>query len=32
MAEIPDGLISKLQPLDMTVNKSFKSNVSINYY
>ncbi len=32
MAVIPKDLISKLQPLDVTVNKSFKSNVNINYY
>ncbi len=32
MAVIPKSLTSKLQPLDVAVNKSFKSNVSINYY
>ncbi len=32
MAVISRGLTSKLQPLDVTVNKSFKSNISINYY
>ena len=32
MAVISEGLTSKLQPLDVAVNKSFKSNVSINYY
>ena len=31
LAVIPDGLTSKLQPLDVTMNKSFKSNVSIIY-
>jgi len=29
---IPESLISKLQSFDIVVNKSFKSNVSINYY
>ncbi len=32
MTVIPKSLTSKLQPLDVAVNKSFKSNVSINYY
>ncbi len=32
MVVISEGLTSKLQPLNIAVNKSFKSNVSINYY
>jgi len=32
MAVIPGGLTSKLQPLDVAMNKSFRSFVSVNYH
>jgi len=32
MAVIPGGLASKLQPLDVYINKSFKSKVRLNIF
>ncbi len=32
MVVIPENLTFKLQSLNVAVNKSFKSNISINYY